>query len=715
MTNYTLADTGHVLMAFALFSPFLLFPGYVLGWASDALQFRSRSLGERLIVAIPFSISTVPLLIYLTGLGSLWITWGVLGTISALFMVLFARDLRRRRMFQERMRVFLLFAACWLAIGLVSLIDYQWDDQLFIPTTGYDYTTRVAVTAAVGRTGVAPANPFFFPGYTVPLRYHHFWLLPASLASQLAGGVVTPGQATIAGTLWCGLGLMALVVIYVLYFQNAGREGSPQRAWIGIALLAVTGLDIIPMLFHLVVFNAIPFTVDSWNEVIAGWMSSLLWVPHHVAAAIACLSGFLVLWTGASRTSAVRLWSVAIAGAAFACAAGLSVYVCFAFSSGLLAYGVVALRKHWRDDALAIAGSGAIAAALAFPFLFRTAAAAGSKTGPAFISLTVRTFTFPEDVMIDLHAHWILIKAVNLVLLPLNYTLELGLFLLVGIVQARRYARRRASLGRREWAEIALVALPVLVCTFLRSGVINNNDLGWRGFLIAQFMLVLWSIPYVRVAARAREWSNSRATAVNRMLRLRILIALAAGLGFAGTLYGLLIGRAYLPVLQAGWLNRERSWFRTPDLKIGQRMLGRRNADEWIRTRVARDAVVLQNPGIQDVEFGLYANHQMVATGDTCGTVFGGPLEACREVLAVIQPVYEAAPSVPADIDSVCRRYSIRAILVTDADPVWRDPHSWVRTRLPDYANPFSKVFKCGTDSASRRAGEPRVVKSSIP
>ncbi len=36
---------------------------------------------------------------------------------------------------------------------------------------------------------------------------------------------------------------------------------------------------------------------------------------------------------------------------------------------------------------------------------------------------------------------------------------------------------------------MALVS--ILVCTFLRSGVIANNDLGWRGFLIAQFVLLI--------------------------------------------------------------------------------------------------------------------------------------------------------------------------------------------------------------------------------
>ena len=39
-----------------------------------------------------------------------------------------------------------------------------------------------------------------------------------------------------------------------------------------------------------------------------------------------------------------------------------------------------------------------------------------------------------------------------------------------------------------------LAATSTFICTFLRSGVIGNNDLGWRGFIPAQFVLLLWAI-----------------------------------------------------------------------------------------------------------------------------------------------------------------------------------------------------------------------------
>jgi len=689
-TNYTVADTIRIAVAFVLFAPCLVCPGYVLGACSDVLQFRARSLAEKVLIAVPLSVSAVPLLIYLTGLLSIRVTWAALGIIAISFVALFARDIRRRRGSARWAGAFLAMMACWLTIGLVSLVDYHWGDRLYIPTTSWDYLLRVSITDAISRTGVAPANPFYFPGFTSPLRYHYFWMLPASIVDQLGGDFITPTQAVIAGTLWSGVSLMALVVLYVFYFQGAGRERSAKRALIGVALLAVTGLDIIPMLFHLLMFNHIPFTVDSWNDLIAGWASSVLWVPHHVAAMVACMTGFLVLWTGSGRPAVVRIVSAVVAGTAFACTVGLSIYVCLVFAAALLVFGVVAVLKWWRNDVVGVVVSGVTTIILALPFLSRLATA--SAEGGSFIKFTVREFSFPDNLLAFFHASKLLVYTVNLTLLPVNYGMELGLFFLVGIVHVGRLARRKKALGRREWAEVALIGTPVFICTFLRSGVITQNDLGWRGFLIPQFMLLLWSIDYLRIAARGNIVSSDT---LSPLRRFSSLVVLATGLGLSSTLYGLVIGRAFFPVLEAGWLRQEGSWFWTPDLNIGRRMLGQRDADEWIQTRVPHEAVVLANPLMEDVEFGLYVNHQTVAPDEGCGAVFGGSSEICGKVLADVRPLFSAGTS-QVDLDSICRRYSVRAILVKDIDPVWRNPRSWVWEREPAYANRFARVFLCG-------------------
>src|SRR5262249_7785016 len=142
---------------------------------------------------------------------------------------------------------------------------------------------------------VPPANPYFYPGHFVPLRYHYFWLIPCALTELLGGSLVSARQANIGGTLWSGLGLIALVPLYLRFVHPAGAKDIYRRSLIGVSLLAVTGLDVIPNLF----FDAFHFPLPDpewWNNQISAWATTLLWVPHNTAALIAGLAAVLILW-----------------------------------------------------------------------------------------------------------------------------------------------------------------------------------------------------------------------------------------------------------------------------------------------------------------------------------------------------------------------------------------------------------------------------------
>ena len=57
------------------------------------------------------------------------------------------------------------------------------------------------------------------------------------------------------------------------------------RAGLLMALMAVAGLQIIPVLIMGVGGGFWLGQVEWWNDAVASWPSSLLWVPHHVAGA----------------------------------------------------------------------------------------------------------------------------------------------------------------------------------------------------------------------------------------------------------------------------------------------------------------------------------------------------------------------------------------------------------------------------------------------
>jgi hypothetical protein len=693
VTNFTLADVCKTLAGLVLFIPFAFSPGYVIGWLSDVLEFRKRSLGEKSLMALVLSIATVPLLIYLTArFGSMTLAWILTAAAFGTSVVLFVRDLRKEEHPLAGWRGSLLLALCWTVIGLASMVDFHWKDRLYIAASTFDYAVRNQIIESINRTGIRPWNPFFFPGHPVALRYHYFWFLPCSMVSTLGRGWVGPSHAIMAGTIWCGFALMALVPIYTWNFRTTDGPPSRRRAWAGVALLWVIGLDIIPWLVFMSA-GVWLFIIDKWNEEIDGWLVSLLWAPHYVAGMIACLTGFLVLWRSTRHGRAAQLGVTVVAGIAFACSTGTAIYIALVFAAALGAFGMVSVWKRWWNDALGIALSGAIAAGLAAPYLSGLIAAGGTEEGPgrAFILPTVRLFTLPDAILASLHVSWNSIAVVNLFLLPLNYLLELGLLFVVGIVQAGRYANRRAPLGRKEWAEIVLIAMPVLVCTFFRSSVIQNNDLGWRGFLIPQFILLLWSIDYVRFAVRKIRRTQAPSVA---LLRLRRRVLITSLVGVAGTVSAFAINRAFMPAYDFGW-NHQKSWL-YPDQVLGKRVLAMRETYEWLDRNADPRAVVMRSPEYPDLSYGLFSKRQTVASDAACGTDFGGSLDVCRNVLAVVLPLFMGQPAGSApETKSLCERYSISLIIVKDLDPVWRDPGSWIWKRRPVYSNHFSKVFAC--------------------
>ena len=139
--------------------------------------------------------------------------------------------------------------------------------------------------------------------------------------------------------------------------------------------------------------------------------------------------------------------------------------------------------------------------------------------------------------------------------MPLHYFLELGLFSMVGVVMVRRL-RNRERVGLAEFSALAIALTSVLVCTFLRSSVISNNDLGWRGFLVAQFILLIWA---------ADLWDDGFFAAHAR----QGLVATLLMFGVAGTVYEVSMIRFY-PLISDSFDVPRDTWF-PADHHLGER------------------------------------------------------------------------------------------------------------------------------------------------
>src|ERR1035437_2521890 len=229
--NFTLLDLRAAALASALFSLFAFAPGYALGWCTNVLSFRQRLLSTRLLIAVVISVSVFPALSYWVGMLSVWAIWAVTAVSAVTVVILLVRELRGRWPRPARVHVgFLLVVAAWVLIAIGSLVDLQMQDRLYFSPTVHDHAVRAPITAAISRSGVRPPNPLFFPGAPVPLRYHYLWYILGSLVDQLGGKIVAPRQALMAGAVWCGIALIALIPLYLRFFDPKGSDAIHRRS-----------------------------------------------------------------------------------------------------------------------------------------------------------------------------------------------------------------------------------------------------------------------------------------------------------------------------------------------------------------------------------------------------------------------------------------------------------------------------------------------------
>jgi hypothetical protein len=479
---------------------------------------------------------------------------------------------------------------------------------------------------------------------------------------------------------------MCLVAVTLRVFWDRGTKGFPRRAVAGILLLGVTGLDILPTAFLWLlraggITAAVLPSVEWWNEQVDGFVYTALWEAHHLSGLIACLTAFLLIQQGAREIATRRIYYAGLAGLALATAVGSSIHIAFVFAIYLFVWTGIVLTKRWWRQAGVLAIAGAIGFAFALPYVLSLRSPAGvhgaaAAAGPPPIEFWIRPF-YPVGAVLGHPGVWTL-ALVNLLVLPLNYLLELGFFFVAGIICWRKRKATRTPLSSPELALAVLVATSLVICTFLRSSVIANNDLGWRGFLLAQFGLLLWSVDVI----------------LDRPHRRLLTILLV--LGASGTLYDIAILRLY-PVLADHGVVAEIGWM-APDRQLGARNDSAREAYEWIAQSTPSRAIVQFDPHveIQDTSALLYARRQIAAADLRCLAVFGGDASLCPPLVAELLRLYpgKGAPAA-AGKETACRSLPVDILVAKDTDSAWADRNGWVWTGKPLFANRYFRVFKC--------------------
>jgi hypothetical protein len=714
-TNFMLSDVIGIGKSFLLFPLFCFVPGYVIGWATNLFAFRRRRWITRGLLSLGFSLATVPLLAYLLAtLISLPAMWAFFSFCWAGFALILITD-RHARTWQplsHHEKIVAGIAAGWVIVAIASLMDLQVGERLYFSTSAADYSVRSVFTAEILRN-IPPDNPLFVAGESFPLRYHWVWMLVCSLPARLSN--IQPRQAMYGGTVWCGLMLMAMVALYVKFFPFRERS-SARTTTIAIVLLGVTGLDILPTAYLMYRSRLVHPDMEYWNGVpISSWVRAVLWAPHHMAAVTVCLFGFLVLWqvrSGGCRRE--RRSSILVAALAFGSAATVSVLLAFIFALFLSVWVLFRIgRKGWPEARLFVV-AGLVASILVLPFFMSLH---GAHSGGKVVSFDVRPFTFfwqqirnPSLLMLMLQRPW-QARVWNFLFLPLNYFLEFGAFLIVFILRLKANQQHQEPWPDEEKAAWTIVATCFLVGSFLRSGTLAGNDLGFNSFFFAQFVAVLWTSSLIE-----RRQSSPQVGWGPMKPRLRALLLAMIALGVLGTVYQLTNLRFYAwlsdyRVLSPGW--------HSSDFNLGRRTYALRQTYELLEHHLPAGSVIQHNPrDMMHYPDLLYTNHASAAGVPGCATEFGGNPTKCRLVMESLSHIFDnPQPGDAERVDSYCQQLAIDLLVVKDTDAVWRNREGWIWTQKPLLANRYVRVFACGRTSSAIAAAfsSPATVPLAYP
>ena len=523
---------------------------------------------------------------------------------------------------------------------------------------------------------------------------------------------ITARQALIASSVWAGWGLTALLALLVRHFLGI-QDKVHRRVLAAVLLLGVTGADLLPVLFLTLVQHRFTGEMEWWStDQISSWMDCVLWVPNHTAALISCMTAFLLLWrTREDVSRQQRAAAVCLAAVAAASSFGLSIYVAAGFAMLMLAWMLRLLIRE-RDAPLAMrtALSAGLAVVLLTPYLRELIQAhsgtqAGASTGPAhLLSFGVREFATPLFFFQSLQfaglrsAHpFLFLQTVRLLFLVPGYALELGFFAVVLVV----FWRRRYALDTARRTALFFSVCGLLIVSFIRSGVIENNDFGYRAAMLPCLFLLLLGTDLlleIRASGKAAPRKAARGGLTFALSR-RLLL-----LGVAGTAYQAFELRLFLPLLSAA---HQPSVAGLPEAAYAARKAygklasaANTSPDSPVQANTASDNLYLHLINM------LYSERStIVDAAPDCGAVFGGDPEPCSRIERQIQTLFSTPWQTSANARETCGAWGAHYLAAYRDDPAWKNPQGWVWT-LP--------LAATDADSEGKGASLYRIVDCSV-
>ena len=385
-------------------------PGFAIGFLTNVLSFREERIIGKFLISVILSISIFPIIYYwilrFTHVALIWvIVGGSLGIVIYYYVNSFLIGRKKINISAKVIQSTIGLLFFWTFLAFL-LIDFEVDSKLFSSLMSYDYVKHTAVTDTISRSGIPPANPSFYPGAALDLFYYYFWFVFASLVDQLGGELITPRHSIFAGILWFSTGLVAITWLFVNKFGKIVIPDIKRKYYpLLISMLAITGLDLLPILSHKVLEYVIGMhaysvpSIEWWNEQIASWFSSIVWVPHHLSALVATLFVFVLIreCVDEAHTRGKKRLLIIFASLALPPAFGMSIWVSLVFFSFLLVWFLFSLYRGYKKEATVLFTIGVLSMVFVAPYVLDLHGASYLNKAPVIPS--IRPFFITDELV----------------------------------------------------------------------------------------------------------------------------------------------------------------------------------------------------------------------------------------------------------------------------------------------------------------------------
>jgi hypothetical protein len=707
------------LLAVPAFLPATLCTGYIAAWLTNLHDFRRRSIVERLFWSVPLSvaISTISAVLIGKAFSLTAVVMFFIGSTLLFVGTLFLEHLRLKQSGMKWVigwsplggRAFTL-GLIWIVLAILSLVDFQSDHQLFMSLTIFDHAARVNWTESVLRTGIPPANPLYYFEHPASMRYYYFWNVICAAVARISH---LPVRAVyVAGCVWGGLILAAMIGLYLKYFLSVGDRLRKQFL-ITLSVVAVSGFSSIVVVWKTFYrHGGLPGAPQIWAVAqLNSWYDSLLFVPHHISSMVCCMLALLLAWVEGQNVPHKRTASMVFISAALASAFGLSIYVTFGFFLLMILWALwqVAAEHVFRHVALmVVGGAGALVLLLPYIFELRHGSSGTHGGGGSLFGFAVRETFSPDGILatgimqnLAISHPWMALNISRLILLLPGVAIELGVFLVALVIYLVPALRGRTPLSPAQKSLVFIAVSMLLISSFIRSNVLDINDFGVRSALFLQFAtLLMVSEILIKWKAGGSQVGDSHAATGLRHKSapaLRLMVRFAIVIGVITTIHQAIIFRFTIPIALA--VTHMRPGNDPVAANISHNAYISAVGYAQLDATIPRDAIVQPNPFSPNVFWSdvddLNIDRQRAITSDQpwCGAELGGEPSGCKPMAAAIDSLFNGASGDQAR--TTCQAYKISNLVSRIYDPAWQDKHSWVWTLNPVVSNPEFRALDC--------------------